>query len=103
MTNRTEYFEILYGAWYAGAAVVPINAKLHVKVAAWIIENAGVEIAVISEDVGTVCPGCLREIIAADRAGFFALLQRHTSIGSGAAADRRTALALLYVRNDGQA
>lgn len=29
-----------YGAWYAGAAVVPINAKLHGREAAWIIENA---------------------------------------------------------------
>ncbi len=40
MTNRTEYLEALYGIWFAGAAAVPINAKLHVKEAAWIIENA---------------------------------------------------------------
>ncbi len=29
MTNRTEYLEALYGAWFAGAAVVPIIAMLH--------------------------------------------------------------------------
>ncbi len=40
VTNRTDYLEALYGAWYAGAAVVPINAKLHPREAAWIIGNA---------------------------------------------------------------
>ena len=27
-------------SWYAGGAVVPINAKLHPREAAWIIANA---------------------------------------------------------------
>ncbi len=40
MTNRTEYLEVLYGIWWAGAAAVPINAKLHEKEAAWIIADA---------------------------------------------------------------
>lgn len=44
LTNRTEYLEVLYGAWFAGAAVVPINAKLHVKECVWIIEIAGAEL-----------------------------------------------------------
>ena len=53
MTNRTEYLETFYGTWFAGAAVVPINAKLHAKEAAWIIENAGAEILIVSrESVG---------------------------------------------------
>ena len=37
MSNCTEYLEAMYGIWYTGAAVVPINAKLHAKEAAWII------------------------------------------------------------------
>lgn len=52
MKNSTEYLEALYAIWFAGAAAVPINAKLHVKEAAWIIENAEADLALISEDVG---------------------------------------------------
>lgn len=40
MSNCVEYLELLYATWFAGAAVVPINFKLHAKEAAWIIENA---------------------------------------------------------------
>ena len=39
--NSTAYLELLYGIWYAGAAAVPINAKLHPAEAAWIITDAG--------------------------------------------------------------
>ncbi|MCX2722091.1 AMP-binding protein [Roseibium salinum] len=41
-SNRTEYLEALYGIWWAGAAAVPINAKLHEREAAWMIGHAGV-------------------------------------------------------------
>ncbi|MEM6760328.1 MAG: AMP-binding protein [Pseudomonadota bacterium] len=40
MGNRVEYLVALYGIWFAGAAAVPINAKLHAKEADWIIDNA---------------------------------------------------------------
>lgn len=77
MTNRTEYLETFYAAWFAGAAVVPINAKLHAKEAAWIIEDAGTEILFVSEDVGAllrgVVPPCVREMIAADGPEFVRL------------------------------
>ncbi len=42
MKNLPEYLIVQYGVWLAGGAVVvPINAKLHGREAAWIIENAG--------------------------------------------------------------
>ena len=41
MVNSPAYLLALYGAWYAGAAVVPINAKLHSAEAGWIIRDAG--------------------------------------------------------------
>ena len=44
MKNRTEYLEALYAIWWAGAAAVPINAKLHGKEAAYILENSGASI-----------------------------------------------------------
>lgn len=40
MDNLPAYLPLKYGAWYAGAVVVPINAKLHGREAVWIIENA---------------------------------------------------------------
>jgi long-chain acyl-CoA synthetase len=72
MKNRVEYLEALYGVWFTGAAVVPINAKLHVKEAAWIIENAGAGLALISDDIGAdlagVAPVCLQTLISSDDA-----------------------------------
>jgi long-chain acyl-CoA synthetase len=40
MRNHVRYLEVIFGAWWAGLAVVPINAKLHVREAQWIIDNA---------------------------------------------------------------
>jgi long-chain acyl-CoA synthetase len=52
MKNRTEYLEALYGVWWAGAVAVPINAKLHAREAAWILDNAGAALCLVSDDVG---------------------------------------------------
>ena len=40
MRNHPRYLEILWGAWWAGLAVVPVNAKLHPAEVEWIIDNA---------------------------------------------------------------
>lgn len=42
--NSTNYLEALFAIWWAGAAAVPINAKLHPREAAWILDNADVAI-----------------------------------------------------------
>ena len=41
MPNRPEYLLGLYGAWWAGLAVVPINAKLHPRERDFIVGHAG--------------------------------------------------------------
>ncbi len=51
MANRTEYLEILYAVWHAGAVVVPINYKLHSKEACWIADNAEAKIVFTSDDL----------------------------------------------------
>lgn len=48
MKNSPEYLIVKYGIWLAGAAVVPINAKLHGREAAWIIENAQARLSLSS-------------------------------------------------------
>lgn len=51
MANRTDYLEIIYGAFYAGAAVVPINFKLHAKEAAFIIDDAKASLVIADAKV----------------------------------------------------
>ena len=41
MTNAPAYLDILFGAWYAGLTAVPMNAKLHAREFAYILENSG--------------------------------------------------------------
>ena len=51
MRNHVRYLDILFGAWWAGLVVVPINAKLHVREAQWIVDNAQARWAFVSDDV----------------------------------------------------
>ncbi len=41
MANSPEYVLVLWAAWWAGLVVVPINARLHGKEAAWILQHSG--------------------------------------------------------------
>ncbi|HET7525112.1 MAG TPA: AMP-binding protein [Burkholderiaceae bacterium] len=47
LTNRPEYLVMLWGIWWAGAAAVPINAKLHPREAAWILQHSGARLAFV--------------------------------------------------------
>lgn len=77
MKNRTEYLEALFGIWWAGAIAVPVNAKLHGKEAAWILDNAGARLVFASPDTGAALaplqPACVEDIIVAGTDGFEAL------------------------------
>ncbi|MCB1419300.1 MAG: AMP-binding protein, partial [Notoacmeibacter sp.] len=55
--NSVEYLIAMYGAWFAGAVIVPVNAKLHPREAAWIVENSGAKLALITEDPGAELAG----------------------------------------------
>ncbi|MGB8624419.1 MAG: AMP-binding protein [Paracoccaceae bacterium] len=59
--NTTRYLEALYGIWFAGGVAVPINGKLHVNEAAWIVRDSGARLVFVSEGPGEVladlCPG----------------------------------------------
>ena len=55
MTNSPEYVEILWAAWWAGLAVVPVNAKLHPKEAEYILDHSGARVCFVTPDLaGTV-------------------------------------------------
>ncbi len=70
MKNTPDYLIALYGTWYAGAAVVPINAKLHGREAAWIIEDSGAVITFAS-------PGLSEALHHADAQG---VVVEHTDV-----------------------
>ncbi len=39
--NSPDYLIAMFGIWWAGAVAVPVNAKLHPREAAYILDNAG--------------------------------------------------------------
>ncbi|MBP6776448.1 MAG: AMP-binding protein [Piscinibacter sp.] len=51
MRNHPRYLEILWGAWWAGLAVVPVNAKLHPAEVEWIVADADARWAFVTRDV----------------------------------------------------
>lgn len=51
MSNHVAYLEALYAAWWAGLAVVPINAKLHPDEVAYILDNADVAAVFLTADL----------------------------------------------------
>lgn len=44
LKNHTRYLELMYGIWSIGAVAVPVNAKLHRRELAWIVDNAGAKL-----------------------------------------------------------
>ena len=59
--NRPEYVELMFAAWAAEAAIVPINYKLHDKEVAQILEDAEVSLIFVSS---TLLPGLQRTAVA---------------------------------------
>ncbi|MFZ1415521.1 MAG: AMP-binding protein [Defluviicoccus sp.] len=67
MANCCSYVEVLFAAWHAGLVAVPINAKLHPKELAYILDHAAARVAFASADLapGLSVPA-LRAIIDVD-------------------------------------
>ena len=51
MTNHVAYLEVLYGAWWAGLVVVPINAKLHLKELEFIVSDSQARVLFATDDL----------------------------------------------------
>ncbi len=56
MTNCPEFYEVLFACWHAGIIAVPMNAKLHPKEFAYILENSGAKACFVSEDLAAAVP-----------------------------------------------
>lgn len=62
MFNRPDYLEVQWGVWWAGAVVVPINAKLHPREAAWIVQHSESKLVFTDEDRRIEVAAALREL-----------------------------------------
>ena len=97
--NVPEYLVAMYGAWIAGAAIVPVNAKLHAREAAWIIDNAGASLAFVTEEPGNglagIVPASCKAMIDLKSAEFEAMT-RGEAFGRPVARDRDDMAWLFY-------
>ncbi len=50
MGNRSEYVECLFAIWLAGLIAVPVNAKLHPRELAYIIDHCGARVCLADSD-----------------------------------------------------
>jgi long-chain acyl-CoA synthetase len=51
LKNGAEYYPLLFACWHAGLAAVPINAKLHAREVAWILDDAKARALFVSEEL----------------------------------------------------
>ncbi|MGP0089569.1 MAG: class I adenylate-forming enzyme family protein [Xanthobacteraceae bacterium] len=70
LRNGLEFAAVLFGLIGAGLIAVPVNAKLHPREVAYIIENCGAEVLVTDADmaaaIGEVAGSALRLIVVGD-------------------------------------
>ena len=56
MKNCPEFYEVLFACWHAGLTAVPMNAKLHAREFAYILENSGAKACFVSPDLQAAIP-----------------------------------------------
>ena len=59
MKNVPDYVACLYACWHAGLVAVPINAKLHPREVAFILDNSGAAVVFVTEDMAGVASEAL--------------------------------------------
>jgi acyl-CoA synthetase (AMP-forming)/AMP-acid ligase II len=76
MENSAEFLPVLYGIWRAGMTAIPMNAKLHPRELAWILESAGACLCVATPKVADALGGIagIAPIMATGSADYAALL-----------------------------
>ncbi|HEY6822054.1 MAG TPA: class I adenylate-forming enzyme family protein, partial [Burkholderiales bacterium] len=56
MRNCPEYYEVLFACWHAGLTAVPMNAKLHPKEFAYILEDSEAKLCFVTPDLESSVP-----------------------------------------------
>ena len=60
MANSPAYVEILFACWWAGLAAVPVNAKLHAREVAYVLDHSGARLAFFSPDTSALLAEAMR-------------------------------------------
>ena len=94
MKNTPELMVVLFAAWHAGLIAVPMNAKLHRREFAYILDSAGARLCVITLDMAESISGLEEEIptldkgvIAVDSPQYAALLAHEPIVTADVAPD----------------
>ena len=80
MKNCPEYSDVLFAAWHAGATAVPMNAKLHSREFAYMLDHSGARFCFVTEDLEPIVSAAAIEtqsgvrIIVANSQDYDALL-----------------------------
>ena len=61
MTNCVESLEVMYAIWHAGLCAVPMNAKLHAREFAFILENSGAKLCFVTDDLAATIAEAAKE------------------------------------------
>ena len=67
MANQRQYLEIMAACWWAGMAVVPMNAKLHRNDFAYMFDHSGARMAFADSDLAETIAPLVDEIPTLDR------------------------------------
>lgn len=67
MSNCPEFLEVLFGGLHGGLSVVPMNAKLHRREFAYMLENSGARICFATPDLADVIAGLVDEVEGLER------------------------------------
>ncbi|MBS0540128.1 MAG: acyl--CoA ligase, partial [Proteobacteria bacterium] len=61
MTNCVESLEVMYAIWHAGMCAVPMNAKLHAKEFAFILDNSGARLCFVTPDLAATIAEAVKD------------------------------------------
>src|SRR5258707_9081886 len=61
MSNGVEAIEVMYAIWHAGLCAVPMNAKLHAREFAFILENSGARLCFVTDDLAATIAEAAKE------------------------------------------
>jgi long-chain acyl-CoA synthetase len=75
MKNVPEYVEVAYATWHAGLIAVPINAKLHPREIAYILDNSGARVCFATKELAGAIEGPLARVIEVPSAEYDELLR----------------------------
>jgi long-chain acyl-CoA synthetase len=79
--NSAAYIEVLYACWTLGAAAIPVNARLHPREVAFILDDAAAQVCFITDDADTTAIDAARSagptrFIDVDGSEYAGLLQQ---------------------------